>query len=151
MPQLDIFSFSAQIFWCIIVFWAMYITVFTHFIFPVAFSLKARAYIVANSGSLASEKSNNSYVGSWNLVTSENLTNSFNLPVSHATSSVVGTFVNNNLYVNDFENIIRSTISTYKKSVDVVNSNSKTFSRFVFLNKLDLKSVNVAKSSKKSR
>jgi hypothetical protein len=45
MPQLDIFTYSSQIFWFTVVFWGLYIVLFTTFIFPFAFILKIRAYL----------------------------------------------------------------------------------------------------------
>jgi len=52
MPQLDIFTYSSQIFWFTVIFWGLYIVLFTTFIFPFAFILKVRAYLsVLTSGS----------------------------------------------------------------------------------------------------
>lgn len=62
MPQLDIFTYSSQIFWFTVIFWGLYIVLFTTFIFPFAFILKTRAYLsVLSIGSPASNTSKFSF------------------------------------------------------------------------------------------
>ena len=45
MPQLDLFTFSSQIFWFIVIFWSLYLVLFSTFIYPFAFIIKVRSYL----------------------------------------------------------------------------------------------------------
>ncbi len=49
MPQLDLFTFSSQLFWLIFAFWGLYAGSFLNFILPFAFIIKIREYLSINT------------------------------------------------------------------------------------------------------
>lgn len=111
MPQLDIFSFSSQIFWFIVIFWGLYIVVYSTFIFPFAFILKVRSYLsvlapkvgLIGSTKFSFDQSNSSYL--------DQLFNSLNTTTDLVSAS-------HNLDLNSSVSVINNTFDSLHKDTN---------------------------------